>query len=582
MSKQSWNTWVISLVTLGGGLLLANETLAADLTIAKDISITVSPLTVDPTSITTAPVVADSLQLAGVPPEDSAIAPANSIAPSEPEMPLSSVASMQQVTSVSQLSDVQPTDWAFQALQSLVERYGCIAGYPDGTYRGNRPLSRYEFAAGLNACMNRIEELIASSVDSLATKADLETVKKLQEEFAAELATLKGRVDALEARTSILEAQQFSTTTKLQGEVIFALTDAFSSAKNVDNQATFQNRVWLTLVSSFTGKDSLNVRLSSSSAPTFNLPNGATAEGRQTFQFDSGNSVLLGWLSYYTPITKKARLYAAAAYGIHSDYVTTTANPYIEDYGGGDGALSYYAQDNSIYNIGGGTGIGLNFNFSDAIGLDVGYLAGGIDSPASPLQGNGLFNGSYAALAQLSLQPLKGRLKVALTYVNSYHTGGTPIFSYGPDSPIGVSGTTLANFPGGLGAKVSANSYGLSLSYQFAPKIAVNVWGSYTDADIKGAGDNGEIWNYALALAFPDALKKGNLAGLIVGVEPYLGNAPSLQGSKNDLPLHIEGFYRFQVTSSISLTPGLIWLAAPNQNSSDSAFIGTIRTTFNF
>ena len=32
-----------------------------------------------------------------------------------------------QVTSVSQLSDVQPTDWAFQALQSLVERYGCIA-----------------------------------------------------------------------------------------------------------------------------------------------------------------------------------------------------------------------------------------------------------------------------------------------------------------------------------------------------------------------------------------------------------------------------------------------------------------------
>ncbi len=58
-----------------------------------------------------------------------------------------------QVTSVSQFSDVQPTDWAFQALQSLVERYGCIAGYPNGTYRGNRALTRYEFAAGLNACL---------------------------------------------------------------------------------------------------------------------------------------------------------------------------------------------------------------------------------------------------------------------------------------------------------------------------------------------------------------------------------------------------------------------------------------------
>lgn len=47
-----------------------------------------------------------------------------------------------QFTSVSQLSDVQPTDWAFQALQSLIERYGVIAGYPDGTYRGNRAITR--------------------------------------------------------------------------------------------------------------------------------------------------------------------------------------------------------------------------------------------------------------------------------------------------------------------------------------------------------------------------------------------------------------------------------------------------------
>jgi len=41
---------------------------------------------------------------------------------------------MAQITSVSQLSDVQPTDWAFQALQSLVERY-VIAGYPDSSFR---------------------------------------------------------------------------------------------------------------------------------------------------------------------------------------------------------------------------------------------------------------------------------------------------------------------------------------------------------------------------------------------------------------------------------------------------------------
>lgn len=131
-----------------------------------------------------------------------------------------------QVTSVSQLSDVQPTDWAFQALQSLVERYGCIAGYPNLTYRGNRALTRYEFAAGLNACLDRVNELIATATGDLVTKEDLAALQKLQEQFAAELTTLRGRVDAVEARTAELEANQFSTTTKLNGEAIIAAVGA--------------------------------------------------------------------------------------------------------------------------------------------------------------------------------------------------------------------------------------------------------------------------------------------------------------------------------------------------------------------
>ncbi|MBD2567407.1 S-layer homology domain-containing protein [Anabaena lutea FACHB-196] len=79
---------------------------------------------------------------------------------------------IEQVISVSQLSDVQPTDWAFQALQSLVERYGCIAGYPNGAFRGNRAMTRYEFAAGLNACLNRVQELIATSTTDVVNKED--------------------------------------------------------------------------------------------------------------------------------------------------------------------------------------------------------------------------------------------------------------------------------------------------------------------------------------------------------------------------------------------------------------------------
>ena len=130
---------------------------------------------------------------------------------------------MGQVNSVSQFRDVQPTDWAFQSLQSLVERYGCIAGYPNGTYRGNRALTRYEFAAGLNACLDRVNELIATATSNLVTREDLATLQRLQEEFAAELATLRGRVDALESRAAAIEANQFSTTTKLSGVTIVGI-----------------------------------------------------------------------------------------------------------------------------------------------------------------------------------------------------------------------------------------------------------------------------------------------------------------------------------------------------------------------
>ncbi|MFN5814887.1 MAG: iron uptake porin, partial [Pseudanabaena sp.] len=172
----------------------------------------------------------------------------------------------QNVTSVSQISDVRPTDWAFTALQSLVERYGCIAGYPDRTFRGKQATSRYEFAAGLNACLDKINEVISAGLVDKVSKEDLATLKKLQEEFAAELASLRGRVDALDAKVAKLEAQQFSTTTKLSGEAIFGV--AAASDGIIGNNGTllpnggadrtntiFSSRVRLNLDTSFTGKD---------------------------------------------------------------------------------------------------------------------------------------------------------------------------------------------------------------------------------------------------------------------------------------------------------------------------------------
>ena len=114
----------------------------------------------------------------------------------------------EQVTSISQFSDVYPTDWAYQALANLIERYGCVAGYPNGTFQGNRALSRYEAAALLNACLDRVTEIT-------------DEVRRLMKAFEKELAVVKARVDGLEAAVGELEATQFSTTTKLKGKVRF-------------------------------------------------------------------------------------------------------------------------------------------------------------------------------------------------------------------------------------------------------------------------------------------------------------------------------------------------------------------------
>ncbi|MEA5471437.1 iron uptake porin, partial [Spirulina sp. 06S082] len=105
-------------------------------------------------------------------------------------------------------------------LDDLVRRYDCLKGYPNGTYRGNRALTRYEFAAGLNACLQQLERVI-SGLDF--GEGELSTLRRLMQEFEAELATLGTRVDNLEGRVAFLEDNQFSTTTKLVGEVIFNL-----------------------------------------------------------------------------------------------------------------------------------------------------------------------------------------------------------------------------------------------------------------------------------------------------------------------------------------------------------------------
>ncbi|OWY68682.1 hypothetical protein B7486_24955 [cyanobacterium TDX16] len=495
--------------------------------------------------------------------------------------------SLAQVTSVSQLSDVQPTDWAFQALQSLVERYGCIAGYPDGTYRGNRALTRYEFAAGLNACLDRVNELIATATTDLVTKEDLATLQKLQEEFGTELATLRGRVDSLEAATAELEANQFSTTTKLSGAIIAAVSDVFSGdtadGGEVEDNTIFTNRARIEFNTSFTGQDSLYTLMSAGNLRGYAGILG-TNEGELSFlraqdEDQPDNDFALETLEYAFPLGESTEvllgIYGAAFY----DFADTVT---VFDGDGDSGSLSLYGTRNPLYNQVFGSGLGIKHEFGDSFEVSLGYLAED-GSANSPGEGSGLFNGPYGAFGQILF---KGgdRFKLGLTYVHAYNASDTFTGSAGAN-PRSFIADEL-----GIDAPTSTDTYGVQLSWQVTDGIVVGGWAGYNNtrllSSVGGQLDRGtlDIWNYAVTLGFPDLGKEGSLLGFMFGMEPKVTESTidQIAEDEND-SFHIEGFYQYQLTDNIAVTPGVIWITSPGfNNDNDDAIIGALRTTFSF
>ncbi len=486
-------------------------------------------------------------------------------------------AELEQLTSVSQLTDVKPTDWAYQALQSLVERYGCIVGYADKTYLGNHSLTRYEFAAGLNTCLDKVQELIAATTANLVRKEDLTEIQRLQEEFAAELAVLRGRVDGLEARAATLEKQQFSATAKLSGVVNFVATSAFSGAG--DRETTLQQRTRILVTSSFTGKDLLVTRIAAGNAVVPNLAGGTREVVQSTQWYGNFNNQFFLVTSYYLfPVTKRFTAIVAANGGLHADYAPTLSP--FEDYDAGTTSLSVFALRNPIYRLGGGTGASFLYQFTNQLALSAGYLAG---AASRSDQRNGLFDGTYSSLAQLTWTPTT-QVSLALTYNHGYFPRGTfgfgdnsPTFGLGAYTGTGVANSTLAQFP------TVANSYGAEFSWRPKPSVILSGWFGLTKARAIGAGD-GNIWTYALTLALPDLGKKGNLAGLIVGAQPYLTGLDNIKPpNSSDIPITVEAFYKYQILDNISITPGLLWVKSPNQNADNQdILLGIVRTSFTF
>ena len=500
---------------------------------------------------------------------------------------LRSSAISQNVTSVSQLSDVRSTDWAFTALQSLVERYGVIAGYPDRTFRGKQALSRYEFAAGLNSALDKINEIISAGLADKVGKEDLATLQKLQEEFAAELATLRGRVDALDAKTAKLESQQFSTTTKLRGEAIFSLVAASDGVgTGTDRTNTvFSYRTRLNLDTSFTGKDLLRTRLQASNTQNVIAPALASGNGTR-LSYDTGgaaNTFDINRLFYRFPLGDTFTAYVAPI-GQTEDIIDPL-NPLTND---GQGTISRFGRLSPLLRIGSGAltagdslaVLGFDWKLSPQGNLQVAYSANNASSPA-PGGTGGLFGGSTVAAAQLVWKP-SDALKLGIGYANSYHQTASLNSGLNQDSIT----TSLPNVITGT----RANTVVGSLVWDINKKVTFNTWGSYIFADAVSSVGSTTFTSWSTALSFKDIFGEGDLAAIIFG-QPLYKNSISGTATKgigitpaNDAtPYHLEALYRFRVSKNITITPGVYFVFNPNSsNTTGTATVGVIRTTFSF
>ncbi len=513
------------------------------------------------------------------------------------------------VPSAAQSADLRPTEGEITALKSLDERYDCII-------QGDRPFgqqtTRNEFAASLNACLNIIAAEPTGANDRV-TKADLETLQRLQESFKTELAQLKGKVDALDAKTTALQNSQFSTTTKLKGEVIIGIAGGSGANPNVPGSGNanlvLNNRVRLNLVTSFTGKDLLITGLQ-----TYNLGGGTSSiQGRLGYADSLGlsaSNVRLGYepqfpgvnptnlsavnagsvnlykLLYITPVTDKLTMFAGTNAEVTDAF--PTISPFANE---GQGAISRFGQGlNAAVRVSGGTsgtGLaaagGLIWTLSDT--TDFRALYGSVNAavvsnlgfPGTPL-GSGLFGGSSVIAAQLTVKP-SPTVDIGLNYANSYHQ-------------INILGTGLAavdigSITGGAATEpIKLNSIGSTLTWRLAPKTAFNVSGSWIFANLVNVNASTTFTSWMAGFHFQDVFKEGNTAGILFGqplARSSAGGLATIPTGLTATPYQLEGYFNYKVNDNVSITPGVFAIFNPEGiNNAPTTTVGAVRTTFTF
>ena len=298
-------------------------------------------------------------------------------------------------------------------MRSLLARYDCIKGFPNRTFQGDRPITRYEFAAGLNSCLWSAEKIIDRY--SNVNYDRINPVTTFIQEIDAESYYFNTKVKEIDSNISLLDDSQFSTTTKLRGEAVFGFGSILAGSTNdgeseIDRVPFLGNQINLELSTSFTGEDELSVELEAA-----NLPELAdvtdTFQGELSFSGSNDNNLELDLVAYTFPVGNSLEIVIGAT-GLAADDIAETIN-FFEGDNGADGAISNFGGLNPIYETAKDAGLGIIYELGESLEFSAGYLASPTNEPTGE---GGIVNAPYGAISQAIVSP-SDRLDLAFTYI---------------------------------------------------------------------------------------------------------------------------------------------------------------------
>jgi hypothetical protein len=293
---------------------------------------------------------------------------------------------------------------------------------------------------------------------------------------------------------------------------------------------------------------------------------------RLGFDGQGGNTTTIDEFFYKFPVGPQTRVSLIAnAHG--SENLAPNLSPISS---GSRGALSRFARFSPIYRLLDNTGVAVEHNFSNEFSGSLAYRVNRGATTQTP--GNGLFNGSYGILTQLTYRPTPA-FAVGAQYVNAYYPAGAAAVA-------GGTGSLNAQQPFATNTSTQSDTYGIVSSYTFSPQFVLYGSAAFTNARGQSgtdAGRNASLATWMLTLGFPDLWQKGNYGALTVGM-PYKVTSNDVAARRdNSDSLHIEASYRHQIGDNIAITPGFFVITNPDHNSANpTQVVGVIRTTLTF